>query len=131
MNIFTRALRLILRTCAAGAVVIGLMLWSGIGPNLVRVHMGLGALLVVSLVALAMVGRQQDPSWYLPTAVLLGIAIAVLGVTQPRLLPGSSHFLVQAIHLLLGLAGAALGERLARGTTLVDRSGPDTVPQSP
>jgi hypothetical protein len=39
--------------------------------------------------------------------------LPILGVTQGRLLPGSWHWLIQVLHLLVGLAAIGLATDLA------------------
>jgi len=39
--------------------------------------------------------------------------VPVLGLAQDRLLPGSAHWLIQVLHLLVGLAAIGQGEALA------------------
>jgi hypothetical protein len=46
-------------------------------------------------------------------AIVLGLVIASLGMVQKNLLVGSTHWIIQVIHLLLGLSAAALGEMIA------------------
>jgi hypothetical protein len=47
-----------------------------------------------------------------------GLVVLVLGMTQTSLLPGSSHWVIQVLHLLIGMAavgsGEAIGGRLRR-----------------
>jgi hypothetical protein len=38
----------------------------------------------------------------------------IVGVTQTRLLPGSWHWLVRIVHLLIGIAGMVVAARVAR-----------------
>jgi hypothetical protein len=48
------------------------------------------------------------------TGRLLGLAVIGLGMTQGSLLPGAEHWVIRAVHLLLGLGALSQGERLAR-----------------
>ena len=47
-------------------------------------------------------------------AVLWGFIVLVLGMTQTQIFPGSAHWVVRVIHLLVGVGAIAQGERLAR-----------------
>jgi hypothetical protein len=38
----------------------------------------------------------------------------MLGLTQTQLLPGSAHWLIQVLHLLVGLGAISLAETLGR-----------------
>lgn len=42
----------------------------------------------------------------------------VLGVTQPRLLPASRHWIVKVLHLLVGFVAMALSVRVAKAIRL-------------
>ncbi|HSK36134.1 MAG TPA: hypothetical protein VLA80_05315, partial [Actinomycetota bacterium] len=46
-------------------------------------------------------------------AVVLGLVVPIVGLTQRELLPGSAHWLIQVLHLLLGLGLLGLAENLA------------------
>jgi len=47
-------------------------------------------------------------------AVLWGIIVLALGMTQTRLMPGSAHWVIRVLHLLVGLFAIRLGEVLAQ-----------------
>jgi hypothetical protein len=46
-------------------------------------------------------------------AALWGLIVPIVGLTQRELLPGSAHWVIQVIHLLLGIGLLALAENLA------------------
>jgi len=39
----------------------------------------------------------------------------ILGLTQTEILPGNLHWLIEVLHLVLGLGAIGLGERLSAG----------------
>ena len=43
-------------------------------------------------------------------AAVLGLIALALGMTQTSLLPGSAHWVIQLLHLLVGIATVASGE---------------------
>jgi hypothetical protein len=45
-------------------------------------------------------------------ALIWGLIVPILGVTQTRLLPGPAHWLIQTLHLLVGLVAIGLAGRL-------------------
>lgn len=45
-------------------------------------------------------------------AVVVGLILVASGGTQDKILTGSWHWLIQMIHLLLGLSALGLGERI-------------------
>jgi hypothetical protein len=46
-------------------------------------------------------------------AVVWGVAVIVVGLTQRELLPGSAHVVIEVLHLLLGLGAVGLADTLA------------------
>jgi hypothetical protein len=101
-------------------LILGLLFWTGDALNLIPVHMLLGTLLVLALWLLAASASQLGVAPGLTIgAALLGLIVLVLGFTQTSLLPGGAHWLIQVLHLLVGIAAVASGEmiggRLRRG----------------
>jgi hypothetical protein len=100
-------------------IVLGLLFWTGNQLTLVPVHILVGLILVLSLWTLALVGaRAGVQPGLVVVAVLWGLLVVILGLTQSQILTGGAHWLVQALHLLVGLAaigqGEALGARIRR-----------------
>jgi hypothetical protein len=46
-------------------------------------------------------------------AIVWGLIVLLFGLNQRTILVGNLHWLIQVIHLLLGLAAAGLGEAIA------------------
>jgi ABC-type multidrug transport system permease subunit len=111
-----RITAMILRISALLALVLGMLFWTGYAESLVDAHMLLGLLVALSLwmlgVTLAITG---EGNWWLTGGafVLAGI-ILIFGLIQERLLPGALHWVIQVIHLLLGLSALGLGEIITR-----------------
>ena len=97
-------------------IVLGVLFWTGHALTLIAVHMLLGILLVLSLWTLAVIGARAGakPGLFVLT-ILWGFVVPALGMAQGRLLPGGAHWVIQVLHLLVGLSSMALAERLARG----------------
>jgi hypothetical protein len=101
-------------------LILGLLIWTE--PSLfylVNVHMLLGIVLVLSMWVLAAVSvRAGVPIGLAAGVAVAGLVVVVLGVTQRSLLPGSSHWVIQVVHLLIGMAAVgsaeAIGGRLRR-----------------
>jgi hypothetical protein len=112
------------RACGTLALVLGLLFWLGDLRSLIPIHMLLGIVLVLSLWALAFLGARVGVSKALvAVAVVVGLLTAWLGVSQTSLLPDPSvHWIVQVIHLLLGMAAIGLGEAIG-GRTLRTETG--------
>ena len=113
-------------------IVLGVCFWVGRALNLVPLHMLIGLVFVVALWVLAAFGaRAGVGSGAVLGAVVWGILVLALGMTQRTLLPGSMHWIVRALHLIVGLVAMGTAERLAeriKGTPTGPR---DYAPESP
>jgi len=101
-------------------LILGLLMWTEPSLFYLRMpHMVLGVVFVLSLWVLAAVStRAGVPIGLAAGVAVLGLVVLVLGVTQTGLMPGSSHWVIQVLHLLIGMAaigsGEAIGGRLRR-----------------
>ncbi|HEX9394671.1 MAG TPA: hypothetical protein VF923_08470 [Gemmatimonadales bacterium] len=104
-----------LRGSGVLVMLLGLLLWSGRGYSLLNAHMLLGVIVVLSLWTLAgLAAKAGAPVVQVAVAVLWGFIVPALGMTQTQFFPGSGHWVVRLVHLLVGAAAIAQGERLAR-----------------
>ncbi len=97
------------------ALVLGLLFWVGLGAGLISMHMLLG-LLAVGALWIGAIGQAFTTSgnWPIALAALLVGALTIwLGMTQATLLSGSFHWIVELVHLMLGLAIVGLGHMAA------------------
>ena len=46
-------------------------------------------------------------------AFVWGLVVVILGLTQTQILPGNLHWLIEVLHLVLGLGAIGLGEGLS------------------
>ena len=96
-------------------VVLGILFWTGHAMSLVSFHMMLSGLFVVCLWVLAVLGFLTPGSRAFALLVLIwSLIVPALGVMQLRLLPGPDHWVIQVVHLLVGLIAMGLGHGLAR-----------------
>jgi hypothetical protein len=113
-----RIASIILRLSGALAVILGLLFWSGNSLNLIPIHMLLGLLVVLSLWIVG-IGQafSSGGSWPLAGgALLLGLLVIVVGMRQSSLLVGPFHWVIQVVHLLLGILAVGIGQiAAARG----------------
>lgn len=116
---------------AIGAVLVGLgaAIWAGVGADqLVALHAALGLLLVGIVWALAGAGlRAGVPARVSVTAIGFGAVAIVFAGTQDALVRGGGHWVIQVLHVLVGLAAVALalalGQRIKRTAAVDLRSG--------
>ena len=105
------------------ALILGLLVWTNSAPNLIQMHMLLG-LLAVGALWLIGIGQafSKSGSWLLATcALVVGATMIVLGMNQSALMLGSFHWVIQVVHLVLGLLVIGLGHmgaaRYRKGTS--------------
>ncbi len=109
-------LRILMRLSITVLLVLGILFWTGHAYALVQVHMAFGLIFVLGLWALAGIAAARGaPLPVVIGAVMLGLLVLALGMTQTRLLPGDYHWLIRVLHLVLGMGAMGLAERLARG----------------
>jgi hypothetical protein len=95
-------------------IVLGLLFWSGIGKGLVPVHATIGFVLVLSLLTLTfLAARAGAPIGLVVLVAVWAVVVPVVGITQTHILVGSGHWIIQAVHLLLGVAAMGLASVLA------------------
>lgn len=111
--------QMLVRVTGVLLLILGLLIWAENAFNLIGIHTLLGLVFVVSLLALAGVSTQMGVSIGLAAGVAVLALVALgLGMAQTSLLPGSSHWVIQVLHLLIGMvavgSGEAIGGRLRR-----------------
>ncbi len=112
MNMVIQIASIMLRVFGTLALILGLLFWIGYALNLIAIHMLLGLLVVLSLWIVG-IGQafSKNGSWMLAiSALALGALVIVLGLRQSTLLVGSFHWVIQVIHLLLGVLAVAIGQ---------------------
>lgn len=93
------------------ALVSGLLFWTGTALDWIQLHMLLGFLTVGALwvVAIGQIFAKKG-SWVIAAAaIIVGAATIVLGMTQASLMVGDFHWLVEVLHLALGIFTIGLG----------------------
>jgi hypothetical protein len=114
MKTVTTIAHTLVRLAGLTAIVLGVLFWTGNVRGLIPVHMLLGLVLVLSLWTLAfLAARAGVDRGFVTLAVVWGFVVPVLGLTQGQLLPGDYHWVIQVVHLLVGLGAMGQGEGLA------------------
>jgi hypothetical protein len=102
-----------LRLNGLAVLVLGVLFWAGKALNLVPLHMILGALLVLQAWAVAAIAaRAKVGSGRVILVFVWGLIVLVVGGMQTQWLPGQLHWIIQLVHLLLGLSLMAQAEVL-------------------
>ena len=95
-------------------LALGLAFWTGNLLGLVDLHQLLGILLVLALwTQAALAHRAGVPGGLVAAAAVWGLVVVIVGLTQRDLLTGSAHWVIEVVHLLLGVGLIGLAERLA------------------
>lgn len=103
------------RLCFLVLLVLGIGFWTGHWFNLIPVHMIVGVVLVLSLWTTAGIAAAVRVSTgFVVAAFVWGLIVIAFGATQAQLLPGGAHWVIQALHLLVGMIAVGMTEGLAR-----------------
>ena len=105
--------QMLVRITGVLLLVLGVLFWSGAALSLIPLHMLVGLVLVLSLWLLAAVASQAGvPIGMAAGVALIGLITLILGLIQDSLVPGGAHWVIQVLHLLLGLAAIGSGEMI-------------------
>ena len=115
MNMATTIVLWVLRITGTIQIVLGLLFWTNNAFALLPVHILSGFILVLALWTLAILAGLAGASrGAVALALVWGLVVPILGLTQSRLLPGSAHWVIEVLHLLVGLFAIGQGAGLAR-----------------
>src|SRR5205085_1612162 len=93
MSLAATTLRWLIRLLAVAQVGLGLAFWSANLLGLIPLHMALGALLVLSLWAMAgLAGLARVSPAPVALAIAWGALVLWLGLNQSAILPGDWHW---------------------------------------
>ncbi len=116
------SLRWILRIAFLIALILGIALWTGHATAYLSLHMWLGFIITFDLLLLVILAFLSGVSVALPFLSLIwAVLLPVIGIAQLKVMLGASHWVIQVIHVLLGIGSIGLGEVLA-GRILVRRA---------
>jgi hypothetical protein len=108
-------LGMIARVLGLVMIVLGLLFWFNIAKNLVGIHMLVGMMIVVLLWVFSIIGAFRGAHWgRVVFGIIWGFVVIWLGMTQTGLLPGSLHWVIQVLHLAVGLVALAQIETFGR-----------------
>lgn len=110
-----RSVSMVLRIAAVLALLLGLGFWTALLPTgaLVLLHMLLGLIVIGSVwyLGLAQAQRPGGSLGLTLTTFLVGLLLAIVGLTQVRLEAAIHNVIgVQILHVLLAVVVIALGE---------------------
>jgi hypothetical protein len=115
MKTVTMAAQMAVRVTFLVQIVLGLAFWTSHLLGLVTLHIVSGIILVLGLWVLAALGaRSGAPLGLVVLAAVWGAVVIVFGLTHDSILTGGWHWLIQVIHLLLGISAVGQAEALGR-----------------
>lgn len=93
------------------ALISGILFWAGFALKLVSLHMLLGLLAVAALWTIGIAQLcSSGGSWTIAACTLIvGTLTIYFGLNQSALLPGQHHWVIQSVHLILGILTIGLG----------------------
>ena len=109
------AAQIVVRVTFLIQLVLGIALWTGRFDQVKPVHIASGVLLILSLWVLAAVGARSGVALGLVIlAFAWGAITIVFGLTQEQIFPNTGHWIVQILHLLVGIGAVAQAEGMSR-----------------
>ena len=94
-------------------LVLGILVWAGHNQPWVPAHEWLGVAFIILLWALVYLGVRRGAAPGLVAIVFLwSLVVLAVGLTQTGILTGSSHWIIQVLHALVGLVAIGLAEAL-------------------
>jgi hypothetical protein len=94
-------------------IVLGAFLWTGHSLTLIPLHMQVGYAFVVLLWTLTVLAVRDGASSSLAGLTFVwGVIVVVSGILRDRLLPGDAHWMMNTLHLLIGLTALVLARML-------------------
>lgn len=104
---------MVLRITVLFNLITGIIFWTGNADPLQIVHIISGILAVLALWTIGIAQGMRGGSFGLALATfVVGFLLALVGLFQTRWLNDSNHWIIQVIHLLLGIMAIGLGEMI-------------------
>jgi len=104
---------MVLRIAVLFNLITGIIFWTGNADPLQIVHIVVGIIAVLALWTLGIMQGLRGSNYGLTAAaIVVGLLLALVGLFQTGWLTGSNHWIIQVIHLLLGIAAIGLGEMI-------------------
>jgi len=102
---------MVLRIAVLFNLITGIIFWTGNADPLQIVHIVVGIIAVLALWTLGIMQGLRGSNYGLTAAaIVVGLLLALVGLFQTGWLTCSNHWIIQVIHLLLGIAAIGLGE---------------------
>ena len=107
------ALCWVARLDGIGALIIGIVLWTG-SPRLLAVHILAGFIMSLTLLLMGILAFFARLKPAIPiVAIVWALLLPYVGFAQVKFLGGPSQVIVQVIHFVLGICAIGIVEMLA------------------
>lgn len=106
-------LSMLFRLCWLVNIVLGVLFWIGTLTGLVPLHMLIGLVVAVLLLILSVLAGVRGAPAITAVGVVVAIAMPIVGVGQDGWLPGSTHWIIQVVHVLIAVIAIAVAEAAA------------------
>jgi len=104
---------MVLRIAVLFNLITGIIFWTGNADPLQIVHIVVGIIAVLALWTLGiMQGLRGGNYGLVAAAIVVGLLLVFIGLFQKGWLTDSNHWIIQVIHLLIGIAAIGLGEMI-------------------
>lgn len=108
------AVQMLIRLTWLILIILGVLFWAGRSLNMLPVHIVVGLIFALLIWVLAFLAIRAKASPGLAGLnVVWAVVVLVLGMTQNRLLVGDGHWIIQVLHLFVGIVAIGLAESLA------------------
>jgi hypothetical protein len=105
----------IVRVAGTIQLVLGTLFWTGHAYSYLPLHIISGVVIVLTLWTVAVLALLLRTRGVLAVFGLLwGLALPAFGIGQAAVLPGSMHWIVRVVHLLMGLAAMGVAGTLGQ-----------------
>jgi hypothetical protein len=105
--------QILVRATGTVVLILGLLFWAGLDPNLIKIHVVIGAALVISLLGLVFLAvRFHVAAGLIVLMIGWTVVLPVLGLTQAQILLGPAHWVIHIVHLLVGIGALGQAEML-------------------
>lgn len=97
-------------------IVLGILFWTGHLTGLVGLHMLFGIILTLLLVILAVLAGIRGKPGLLVVGLIVAALLVVVGLNQESWDQGSGHWVIQVLHLLVGILAIVTAEAIGGRT---------------
>jgi hypothetical protein len=105
--------QMLVRISGVLALILGVLIWTDNARGFVPLHMLLGLVLVLALLVMAAVStRLGAPIGFAAALAVAALIVLWLGLNQTSVMPGSDHWIIEVLHLVVGMGAIGMAEAL-------------------